>query len=289
MNLTGHPSRPASPTAATFRSAVTRKMLMGTGAAVAAAALLALSVATRTSATGVEVIDFADVQASPIEIEFDATGTTGAFSVDSDIDLACAIVYGQDGSFGQIATDQDMAGGAHEQHRPLLTGLVPDTEYSYRLQGSDANGNLYQSETFTFRTPVAATGGAPNLALGATIVEVSSQFSDAFGGSKAIDGDPSTEWSSAGDGDDAFITLDLGSPQLVDSVAFRTRQMSDGSAITDTFMVTIDGVELGPFAVSDDPVAIGVNGQIVRFDVMSTTGGNTGAVEVEVFGPAASD
>jgi len=264
-------------------------MIIGAATALTAAALLALGMATQTSAAEVEVIDFADIQASPIQIDFDPSGTAGVLNVDTSVDLACAVVYGEDGSFGQIATDQDMAGGAHDQHHPLMGGLLPDTEYSYRLQGSDALGNLYQSETFTFRTPVAATAGAANLALGATVVEISSEFSDAYGGTAAIDGDPSTEWSSAGDGDNAFITLDLGSTRYIDSVAFRTRQMSDGTAITDTFVVTIDGDELGPFEVSDDPVAIGVDGQIVRFDVMSTTGGNTGAVEVEVFGPTQAD
>ncbi len=259
------------------------KGLSRVSGAMAVSSILLLGASAQVGA--VEVVDFAEIQASPIVIDFDPSGKVAVLNVETSLDLACAVVYGTDETFGLIAVDQDMDGGAHDDHHPFMTGLEPDTDYLYRLQGSDANGLLYQSETFSFRTPPAPEAGAPNLALGATVVEVSSQFSDAYSGAKAIDGDPSTEWSSAGDGDGAFITLDLGSPQQIDTVAFRTRQMSDGSAITDTFIVTVDGTELGPFPVSDDLVTLGVEGQIIRFDVVSTTGGNTGAVEVEVFGP----
>ncbi len=62
--------------------------------------------------------------------------------------------------------------------------------------------------------------------------------------------------------------------------------MTDGSAITDTFTMTVDGTTLGPFPTGGEPVLLDppVTGRSVRFDAESTTGGNTGAVEIEIFG-----
>jgi hypothetical protein len=180
-----------------------------------------------------------------------------------------------------------MAPEGHQEHRALLSGLKPDTEYSYRLQGVGEDGRLYQSQIYTFRTPETVLPPyGPNMALGTSVVEVSSEFSAGFGAALALDGDTGTEWSSRGDGDDAFITIDLGAETEVASVAFRTREMSDGSAITLTFTVTVDdGETLGPFPAGPDPVEVSFVGRILRFDVVESTGGNTGAVEIEVYGP----
>jgi hypothetical protein len=83
--------------------------------------------------------------------------------------------------------------------------------------------------------------------------------------------------------------VDLGAPAEVKSVEFLTRTMADGSATTDTFTVTVDdGEALGPFPAGSpsDPrtAAVSVTGQVFRFDVGSSTGGNTGAVEIRLFG-----
>lgn len=48
-----------------------------------------------------------------------------------------------------------------------------------------------------------------------------------------MDGDVGTEWSTAGDGDDAFITIDHGTETTIAAVGFRTRSMGDGSSTTD--------------------------------------------------------
>ncbi len=70
-------------------------------------------------------------------------------------------------------------------------------------------------------------------------------------------------------------------------IGFRTREMSDGTSITETYTVTIDdGETLGPFdagpglAVTD----FSASGRVFRFDMETTTGGNTGAVEIEIYG-----
>ena len=65
--------------------------------------------------------------------------------------------------------------------------------------------------------------------------------------------------------------------------------MADGTAITDTFTLGVDGANpIGPFlsgTVASPSVAdIDVTGEQLRFDVASSSGGNVGAVEIEVFG-----
>ena len=64
--------------------------------------------------------------------------------------------------------------------------------------------------------------------------------------------------------------------------------MSDGSAITRTFAVVVDGRRrYGPFPAGNrlDPhiVPVSFTGRFLRFEVVRSTGGNTGAAEIEVF------
>lgn len=226
------------------------------------------------------------ILAGEIEIDVDPSGTAADFAVATDIPVACAVVYGTDGSFGSIAVDNDMQGGAHVDHGPVLTGLSPDTEYQYVLQGSDAAGTFYRSEILSFRTPPAAdTGVGPNVAPSGTVTAASSEFSGDFAATNAVDGDLGTEWSTDGDGDDAWIEIDLGETHQITAIAFRTRQMPDGTAIANTFTVTIDDRLFGPFATGPDPVLLDsvTPGRVVRIDADDTTGGNTGATEIEIF------
>lgn len=232
------------------------------------------------------VAPFSDIAVSGPDIEVDPSGTAAVLAVETSIDAICAVSYGIGEPSGAIATDREMEAGGHENHRVVLSGLEPDTEYSYRLQGVAADGLLYRSDVFTFRTPQPADSSlGPNLALDATVVDVSSVFSDGFAAEMAIDGDRGTEWSSRGDGDEAFLTIDLGQSTDVRSVAFVTREMGDGSAITETFTVTVDGdVVHGPYPAGSLPTAVEFRGTVLRFDVEASSGGNTGAVEVEVYG-----
>lgn len=241
--------------------------------------LLVLGVIAQASAA--QVADFRDIQASPIIVTPDPGGRSAILEVDTSIAVACSVVYGPDESFGLIAVDNDMDGGAHAEHHPVMGGLQPDTEYRYRVQGTAPDGTIYVSEVATFRTPPQPEGGPVNLALEAVAISASSEFSDAFGAARAFDGDAATAWSSRGDGDEAWIEVDLGRPLQVGEVVFRTRSMSDGSAITETYSITADGVLLGEFA-ADTTTAIDVEAQVLRFDVVSSSGGNTGAVEILV-------
>lgn len=248
-------------------------------------AMLLLAACANATSGDATVRPMTDIVEGDIEVVPDATGTTAVLEVTTTVPVACAVVYGQDDGFGSIAVDNDMRGGAHQDHAPRLTGLQPDTEYSYILQGSDTRGALYRSEVMMFRTPPAEAAEVPgvNVAPSATVVDASSVFSDAFAAANAIDGDLGTEWSTAGDGDDAWIEIDLGAPTEINGFAYRSREMTDGSAIVETYTVTVDGDErLGPFeagAVADATP----EGSVLRFDAGTTTGGNTGAVDIEVY------
>lgn len=234
-----------------------------------------------------DVLPFSDIADADPQIVFDPSGTAATLNITTNIDAVCAVAYGIDAPEGFLATDQDMAVGGHSDHSPLLTGLEPDTTYQYRLQGVGADGHLYRSEVFTFTTPSrdeTLDAFGDNLAVGAEVTAVSSEFSDDFAAENAVDGDLATEWSSRGDGDDASITIDLGAPVDVRALAFRTRSMGDGSSITETFTVTADGETYGPFPAGADPVEASFTAQTLTFDVESSTGGNTGAIEVQVFG-----
>lgn len=248
------------------------------------------------------ILNFSQIQASDPFVTSDGSGSAAVLRVTTSIEAACAVAYGPTNVLGSLATDTDMAGGGHTNHAPVMTGLQPGTTYFYRIMGVGPDGRIYQSDlrSFTFdpgetdasaappdvSAAPAVEPPAPNVASMASVTDVSSEFSAAYGGRNAVDGDLSTEWSSAGDGDDAYIVLDFGETMVVKGVGFRTREMSDGTSITTSFTVTVDGTPYGPFEAGPG-LAVGLaefSGQVIRFDVETSTGGNTGAVEVEVYG-----
>ncbi len=258
--------------------------------------VLGLTACASGQAGEAEVRPFSEVQASEFTFEADPTNPgRGIFRVTTTEPMICAIVWGEDRTFGNFNNSLDMAGTGIVQHDVFLPGAEPGVEYTFVVQGTTADGTLYRSEVSTFTIPgvgstVPTVDRGPNLAEGAEVVEVSSEFSSGFAATNAVDGDLATEWSTAGDGDDASLTIDLGEPTEVGAVEFLTRSMTDGSAITDTFTVTIDGAEvLGPFPAGDpaDPRTseVSVTGRVFTFDVSSSSGGNTGAVEIRIFAP----
>lgn len=248
-----------------------------------------------TGATGEEsgfpVRAVEDIIDEDFFVEVDPSGTSAVLRLNTNVPLACSVVFGTTTDFGGIATDTDMAGGAHSIHQPLMTGLEPGTTVLFRVQGTAADGTVFVSDIQQFVTPAGdGTPARVNLSLEGSVVESSSDFNDNFAGANAIDGSLGTEWSSQGDGDDAFIVIDLGSSMDVSGIGFRTREMSDGTSITNTYTVSVDGGEvLGPFdaglglVVSD----FTVTGQVFRIEMDQTTGGNTGAVEIEIYGGTA--
>ncbi len=233
-------------------------------------------------------VGFDAIQVGQLSLVPDPSGTMATLRVRTSIKIVCAVAYGETSAYGHLTTTRTMDPAGSLDHTPVLTGLRPATTYVYRLQGVGADGRLYRSPVYSFRTPASDTTRLPgrNVAVGATVLQVSSAFSPDYAGKYAVDGDPGTEWASLGDGNHAFITIDLHRIVEVVAVAFRTRSMSDGTAITRTFSVTVDGKKTyGPFPVLPGSAVnrLAFTGRVIRFNVVRSTGGNTGASEVAVY------
>jgi hypothetical protein len=262
-----------------------------------------------TTASSDEVIDgqlfdFALVQENEFTFEADpADPDRGIFRVRTTEPMICTIVWGETDEFGNFNNSLAMNGTGIIDHDVVLPGAQQGVEYTFRVQGSTADGTQYRSETGTFTIPVTDAGDegdamddemavhGANVALEATIVDASSEFGPGWEPENAIDDDTQTEWATADDGDEGFITIDLGSPQDVVGVEFLTRRMLDGTATTEMYTITVDGGDtFGPFPAGSpaEPnfTAVEFSGQQVRFDIASSTGGNVGAIEVRVFAPA---
>jgi hypothetical protein len=229
------------------------------------------------------------IEVGRTHLQLAADGRSAVVQVETDPATVCAIAYGRTPALGSIADDPDMGGTAISSHTVVLGGLTPGTKYDFRLTATDAQGLVFQTPTLgTFTTPHQGAALGPDIAIGTKVVAVSSQWSNAYKAGNAVDGNMSTEWASAGDGNRAFITIDLGRKRNITGIAFITREMSDGSAITRAFAVVVDGGRrYGPFPagnLADAHVArVSFTGRRLRFEVAQSSGGNTGAAEIEVF------
>ncbi|GMR10797.1 MAG: hypothetical protein BMS9Abin28_1621 [Anaerolineae bacterium] len=225
--------------------------------------------------------------------EFTNIGATSAtVLLETNEDLACSVVYGTTSNYGSIATDTDMAGGGHQDHSPQLTGLEPDTLYYARFQGAGPDGTLYRSEEFTFRTAAQGTTDRGDR-LTASLLGVSSNYGggaddSSFGALNALDGDPGSEWSSDADGDEAWIEVEFDDRAHVTTIGFWTRTMGSSAQIESFQVVTDEGQTYGPFELSDagGPHYFDTDlmARSLRFEVVASSGGNTGAVEIELYG-----
>jgi hypothetical protein len=232
----------------------------------------------------------------------DDTGTSVIVRFTSGMPTACNVTYGTDTDYGAIATSTMMMGGGIREHDVALTGLTPETTYHYRVNLTDEQARLYQSQDLTFTTSATVVepdqqqegDNVASAAAGAQVIGVSSNFggggnAGTWGANSAIDGQPSTAWSSSGDGDDAWIEIELAQEVMVQTIGVWTRTMANGTAQIFRFTVTTDrGETFGPF---DLPDADGIHtfpveftARTLRFDAVETSGGNTGAVEIEVYG-----
>lgn len=226
-----------------------------------------------------------------------ANDGTATLPITTTVAVACSIVYGTTPEFGSLSVDQDMNGGTHSEHNPLLLDLEPETIYYFRVQGIDDFGIIYLSDVMTFTTPPRRKAANTNLAsleMGAEIVGYSSAFGNAdltapWGAQSAVDGSPNSAWSSAGDGDQAWLEIRLAQRSQIDRIEYWSRSMSDGTSQVFEFTVTADdGTAYGPFTVPDADQAYSFEVDfvttILRFEVVSSSGGNTGAVEFGVYG-----
>ena len=226
----------------------------------------------------------------------DLEATSARLNFVGTIPLGCALLYGETDEFGSLSVSLDMNGGAIIDHNPLLD-LKPDTEYFYRLQGSSEDGTFYVGEVRTFRTPPERDEVSENLLSperGATVLGVSSNFGGAandetWGILQAFDDNRNTAWSSAGDGSDAWFEVELAERYHIERIAFETRTMTDGTSQILSFTVTIDdGTVIGPFELPDPndmhEFEVDFEASALRFDVVDSTGGNTGITEIVLYG-----
>lgn len=240
---------------------------------------------------------------------FEAIGPEEAvLSFDTRVETSCEAELSEDAtSFDRRYTDPNMDPDDPYDivHRVPLTGLQPETQYWVRARAVDRGGAEYLSEPLRFTTAPRDTTGTGNgggelenvarAPAVATVTEVSSIFGGTdydgvWGIHKALDGSTSSEWSSQGDGDDAHVVLDLGESRLVRSFAFQSRKMADGTSIVRSVQLTLDAdMVVGPLPTPDpdtmyrfdfDPP---LNARTVRVDAVETTGGNTGAKEIQLW------
>lgn len=257
---------------------------------LAVVVLTACGSSSQPTSSDVRSID--EILVGEIEI-VGLTSASALVQVETDVDVVCSVVYGEDDQYGRQSTDLDMGGVGHSQHNAALRGLEPDTVYHYRLQGTGPDGTIYRSEDRTFRTPPEEDGelalgqNVAGLEAGARVVEASSTFGAGWGGTNAIDGDPTTEWATAGDGDGAFITVELAAPTVLTGVGFWTRSMGATGEINRFQVITDDGTVLGPFDVPDANrlyvFPVSANAGVLRFEAVTSSGSNTGVVEVAAF------
>jgi hypothetical protein len=215
-------------------------------------------------------------------------GASAVLTAHTTVKAACRVYYGRSPEATEgWATDTDMSAGPHTVHKAVMVGLAPATTYYYRFEGTDEAGRSYAGAGGTFRTDPAPTLPAGrNLAPAAKVTAVSSQYSDAYAAANAIDDNPSTEWATKGDGDHASITVDLGRTFNITGVGFRTRQMSDGTSIITAIEIVIDGHRYGPFKTARglSVIRLHARGRTVRIDAVHSTGGNTGAQDIAIYG-----
>ena len=131
---------------------------------------------------------------------------------------------------------------------------------------------------------------------GAQVAGTSSVFGggdndSAWGANMAIDGDPTTQWSSDGDGDGAWIEIELPVETHVTAIGFWTRTMGTSAQILSFRVVTDRGEVDGPFRLDNASSIYRFETDLIakrlRFEAVDTSGGNTGAVEIEVYGDPA--
>ncbi len=244
--------------------------------------------------------DTAEVEFTNVRVE-ELTSRSAVIRFTTSQPTTCDVVYGiAEDMLDQVATDPNMLENNFlTDHDVPLEDLLPEKTYYYKARATTEDGLTYFSSIQLFTTkPETADASYSNIALqsmGTSVTSVSSNWGNgdndsSFGANNAIDGMMSTEWSTNGDGDEAFITLDFGQQRTISRFGFRSRKMMDGSSIITGIRLTFDGdMMMGPFETPDPDslytfdLTPPVTAQTVRVDAVSSTGGNTGAKEIQFF------
>jgi hypothetical protein len=238
-----------------------------------------------------------------VNLRVESIGTTSAVVLfDTSAPSSCEVEYGPSAdALDGHATDPSMAPGTLvTTHRVPIVGLTSATTVDYRARAVDAANNSHLSDVSSFRTlSEDVDAGSSNVALlsaGTRVLEVSSNYGNgdnasAYGADNAIDGQLATEWATNGDGDAAYVVLDFGQSRVISRFGYRSRQMPDGTSIVSRVRVIAPELnrELGTFDTPDPNVtyAFDINPAVaveqLRLEAVQTTGGNTGATEIQFF------
>ena len=171
-----------------------------------------------------------------------------------------------------------------------------------RVQVSGAGGNVGAGE-IQFFAP-----SDPGLQLAPTLIGSAPAFSGAFAASLAIDGNPFTDYASAGQGVNTFLDFDFGQRTLITEVEYFDRQSSGvpqgsggGGSADNVQLFNLIFSQDSIFGNQDDIIAQyqspnaadslqllinngeGINARYVRWDVISGAGGNLGVGELRFF------
>ena len=247
--------------------------------------------------------DLTDILESEIQV-VDITSNSARVIAQTTVDVACAVAFGKTTDYGSLAVDSDMGGAGHADHGPQLTGLEPDTIYHLTFGGIGPDGTVYGYKDLTFRTKPADAGPeqntrGENLALavnGGRVSSVSSNYGSpsmdsSFGANNVLDGKSSTQWSSQGDGNGAWIEIELAQDSHVTSLGFWTRTMGTSAQIASFRVITDRGEVFGPFGLADASSVhyfdVELTAKKLRFETVDSSGGNTGVVEIAVYGEPA--
>ncbi len=232
-------------------------------------------------------VEISNVGASNATVSFATTRPTLA-----------SIAFGPSRDYGRSVRGPETS--PFTGHRVDLLALESNTDYHAQAVLIDERANVFRTSDMTFATS-EASGTADeavgeNVALlskGASIHDVSSNWQESgldgsFGANNAIDGDPSTEWSSDGDGDDAWVEIQLDDKHEVVGVGFWTRTMTSSAQIFQFRVLTDAGTELGTFELPDAKDLYqfeipSTTTDMLRFEVADSSGGNTGARSIEIY------
>jgi hypothetical protein len=186
----------------------------------------------------------------------------------------------------------------------VITSEQPSTASTEA--SSSSSGSVRESSL----CPTGSIRNIASSAQGAFILDVSSSYSESYSAFNAIDEEPSTEWSSAGDGNDAYVTIQLPFAANIVYVDFHTRTMTTSAQISEYQveagnMIEVLNVVAASCQVPDatkayecdldlsdenDPLSAGArNVTLVTFRVINSSGGNTGAVDLRVYGCSVAD
>ncbi|EED86485.1 predicted protein [Thalassiosira pseudonana CCMP1335] len=219
---------------------------------------------------------------------------------------------------GDSSSDESLSVGGVWIDSQMKVGYSRETQISVSEMARYVSDTVEVDVTSTGdvvirESSLCPAGSIRNLALlseGADILEVSSFYSSVYGATKAIDGDSSTEWSSAYDGNNAFISIQLPYPSNVVYVEFHTRTMTSSAQIYE-YLVEAGNEAPNNYVVASscfvpdatklyecdldlmtdgDLNSMGVRDvTVVTFRVVDSSGGNTGAIDIGVYGCSLAD